>query len=198
MCEVAKTATLAAHYSHSVDCKAERVRPGKYGNDTPIVSSASWRRSKTVTRNGRRASPRRRGTSRLTARTSGVRCCALKTNPVCPNSVSMLRGSHKPQYSTCYYTGEPQRLTQPLVRKVLGTDLLRPATAMPLPPGIAKSQCFSFFLASTEMAGWSSSWKARTCRLMYSNWASRSAWSWPSLVFRLAWLCPCMSRAATV
>ena len=45
---------------------------------------------------------------------------------------------------------------------------------------------FSFFLASTEMAGWSSSWKARTCRLMYSNWASRSAWSWPSLVFRLA------------
>ena len=26
---------------------------------------------------------------------------------------------------------------------------------------------FSFFLASTEMAGWSSSWKARTCRLMY-------------------------------
>ena len=30
------------------------------------------------------------------------------------------------------------RLTQPLVRKVLGTDLLRPATAMPLPPGIAK------------------------------------------------------------
>src|SRR5208337_4108496 len=38
--EVAKTATLAAHHSHSVDCKAERVRPGKCGNDTPIVSSA--------------------------------------------------------------------------------------------------------------------------------------------------------------
>ena len=47
MCEVAKTATLAAHHSHSVNCKAERVRPGKYGNDTPIVPSASWRRSKT-------------------------------------------------------------------------------------------------------------------------------------------------------
>src|SRR5208337_4682504 len=35
LCEVAKTATLAAHHSHSVDCKAERVRPGKCGNDTP-------------------------------------------------------------------------------------------------------------------------------------------------------------------
>src|SRR5208337_5637025 len=33
LCEVAKTATLAAHHSHSVDCKAERVRPGKCGND---------------------------------------------------------------------------------------------------------------------------------------------------------------------
>src|SRR5208337_2712140 len=92
LCEVAKTATLAAHHSHSVDCKAERVRPGKCGNDTPIVSSASWCRLKTVTRYGRRTSPRRRGTSRLSAQTSGVRCCALKTNPVCPNSVSMLRG----------------------------------------------------------------------------------------------------------
>src|SRR5208337_4271969 len=67
LCEVAKTATLAAHHSHSVDCKAERVRPGKCGNDTPIVSSASWCRLKTVTRYGRRTSPRRRGTSRLTA-----------------------------------------------------------------------------------------------------------------------------------
>ena len=77
--------------------------------------------------------------------------------------------------------------TQPLVRKVLGTDLLRPATAMPLPAGIRKVPMFSFFLASTEMAGWSSSWKARTCRLMYSNWASRSASvSSASLVFRLA------------
>src|SRR5208337_3738266 len=54
LCEVAKTATLAAHHSHSVDCKAERVRPGKCGNDTPIVSSASWCRLKTVTRYGRR------------------------------------------------------------------------------------------------------------------------------------------------
>src|SRR5208337_4415683 len=53
LCEVAKTATLAAHHSHSVDCKAERVRPGKCGNDTPIVSSASWCRLKTVTRYGR-------------------------------------------------------------------------------------------------------------------------------------------------
>src|SRR5208337_2351455 len=78
LCEVAKTATLAAHHSHSVDCKAERVRPGKCGNDTPIVSSASWCRLKTVTRYGRRTSPRRRGTSRLSAQTSGVRCCALK------------------------------------------------------------------------------------------------------------------------
>src|SRR5208337_603293 len=52
LCEVAKTATLAAHHSHSVDCKAERVRPGKCGNDTPIVSSASWCRLKTVTRYG--------------------------------------------------------------------------------------------------------------------------------------------------
>ena len=33
---------------------------------------------------GRRASPRMRGTSRLTARTSGIRRCALKTHPVCP------------------------------------------------------------------------------------------------------------------
>src|SRR5208337_2405982 len=92
LCEVAKTATLAAHHSHSVDCKAERVRPGKCGNDTPIVSSASWCRLKTVTRYGRRTSPRRRGTSRLTAQTSGVRCCALKTNPACPVFVATLRG----------------------------------------------------------------------------------------------------------
>ena len=92
LCEVAKTATLAAHHSHSVDCKAERLRPGKCGNDTPIVSSASWRRLKTVTRYGRRTSPRRLGTSRLTAQTSGVRCCALKTNPACPDFVATLRG----------------------------------------------------------------------------------------------------------
>ena len=77
--ETLKVATFAIPQSHSVDCKAERVRPGMCGNDTPIVPSASWRRSKTVTRNGRRASPRRRGTSRLTAGTSGVRCCASKT-----------------------------------------------------------------------------------------------------------------------
>ena len=77
--ETLKVATFAIPQSHSVDCKAERVRPGRCGNDTPIVPSASWRRSKTVTRNGRRTSPRRRGTSRLTAGTSGVRCCASKT-----------------------------------------------------------------------------------------------------------------------
>ena len=77
--ETLKVATFAIPQSHSVDCNAERVRPGMCGNDTPIVPSASWRRSKTVTRNGRRASPRRRGTSRLTAGTSGVRCCASKT-----------------------------------------------------------------------------------------------------------------------
>ena len=77
--ETLKVATFAIPQSHSVNCKAERVRPGKCGNDTPIVPSASWRRSKTVTRNGRRTSPRRRGTSRLTAGTSGVRCCASKT-----------------------------------------------------------------------------------------------------------------------
>ena len=79
MWETLKVATFAIPQSHSVDCKAERVRPGRCGNDTPIVPSASWRRSKTVTRNGRRTSPRRRGTSRLTAGTSGVRCCASKT-----------------------------------------------------------------------------------------------------------------------
>ena len=77
--ETLKVATFAIPQSHSVDCKAERVRPGRCGNDTPIVPSASWRRSKTVTRNGRRTSPRRRGTSRLTAGTSGIRCCASKT-----------------------------------------------------------------------------------------------------------------------
>ena len=70
MWETLKVATFAIPQSHSVDCKAERVRPGRCGNDTPIVPSASWRRSKTVTRNGRRTSPRRRGTSRLTAGTS--------------------------------------------------------------------------------------------------------------------------------
>ena len=80
MWETLKVATFAIPQSHSVDCKAERVRPGRCGNDTPIVPSASWRRSKTVTRNGRRTSPRRRGTSRLTAGTSGVRCLASE-NP---------------------------------------------------------------------------------------------------------------------
>ena len=88
MWETLKVATFAIPQSHSVDCKAERVRPGRCGNDTPIVPSASWRRSKTVTRNGRRTSPRRRGTSRLTAGTSGVRCAIenprwyLQTLPV--------------------------------------------------------------------------------------------------------------------
>src|SRR5208337_2866650 len=48
--ETLKVATFAIPQSHSVDCKAERVRPGRCGNDTPIVPSASWRRSKTVTR----------------------------------------------------------------------------------------------------------------------------------------------------
>ena len=55
-------------------------RPNGFGRESTamkpeMVSSASWRRSKTVTRNGRRASPRMRGTSRLTARTSGIRRC---------------------------------------------------------------------------------------------------------------------------
>ena len=46
--ETLKVATFAIPQSHSVDCKAERVRPGRCGNDTPIVPSASWRRSKTI------------------------------------------------------------------------------------------------------------------------------------------------------
>ena len=122
---VAKTATLAAHYSHSVDCKAERVRPGKYGNDTPIVSSASWRRSKTVTRNGRRASPRRRGTSRLTARTFGVRCSHRKPTRYVQTPSPCYEVTHKPQYSTCYYTGEPQprwKTNQEGMRRILAAN----------------------------------------------------------------------------
>ena len=127
--ETLKVATFAIPQSHSVDCKAERVRPGRCGNDTPIVPSASWRRSKTVTRNGRRTSPRRRGTSRLTAGTSGVRCSHPKPPLVSPDFTCALRGgtprnydllqqattdgrrrsSHRPPCSSSHETGEQPR-----------------------------------------------------------------------------------------
>ena len=45
----------------------------------------------------------------------------------------------------------------------------------------------SFFLVSTETTGWPRRWNERTWRLMCSNWASRSGWSFPSSVLRLAW-----------
>ena len=56
----------------------------------------------------------------------------LKTNPVCPNSVSMLRGCHKPQYSTCYYTGEPQLFVKMSGALFPSFSLFCPVIAQPL------------------------------------------------------------------
>ena len=60
---------------------------------------------------------------------------------------------------------------QGLVQKVLGADLLRLATSMPLPAGIAKIPDVFLLFGVDRDDGWPSFWKARTCRLTYSNWA---------------------------
>ena len=54
-------------------------------------------------------------------------------------------------------------------------------------PGFLNSPTNSFFFVSTEITGWPPlDESARTCRLMYSNWALRSGCDVPSRVLRLA------------
>ena len=78
------------------------------------------------------------------------------------------------------------RLAELVVLEVVDADRLGLALGRHSCPPFLKSPTSSFFLVSTEIAGWPAAIASPTVSLMWRNCASRSGWSVPSLVLRLA------------
>jgi hypothetical protein len=79
------------------------------------------------------------------------------------------------------------RLAEGQVREVVHVGDVGHLAGLPLEAAFWNAPTSSFFFASTETTGWPFAWNACTSALMCRNCASRSGWSPPSSVLRVAW-----------